>query len=476
MPYPDDRSTGQPGGPFRQEHSAVLPGPDSPPSNEQEPTPMMPPHASDPVDAGALLRVAASTDAVRQAGSCGQPIHLAGTRMLIEQGTGRLLDDPASARIAVRCRSRRATVCPSCAALYRLDAYHLIAAGLIGGKDTPTVVAARPRLFVTLTAPSFGPVHLGPGEHGLPRPCHPHSRQCGRWHPAGDPLIGAPLDPSDYDYEGQILFNAQVGRLWARFIVRARRAAAADAGLTRAEAADQVRVVFAKVAEFQTRGVVHVHAVIRLDGPAGPASPPARWATAELLARAIRAAVPVVDVRTPAGRRIMARRLVWGSQLDIRPITSEGVSEQAVAGYVAKYATKAAETAGAEIGPLFCRTCSGYGITGRAGRLCRGCGGTGRRPGMDLDRLGGHTRRLIETCWWLGGQSELAALRLRRHAHLLGFRGHFATKSRSYSTTFTALRAEREHWASVRTALHAGVDPEQVAVVGDWRLTGGDAR
>jgi hypothetical protein len=112
----------------------------------------------------------------------------------------------------------------------------------------------------------------------------------------------------------------------------------------------------------------------------------------------------------------------------------------------------------------------------RAGRLCRRCGGTGRRPGVDLDRLGGHTRRLIDTCWWLGGQPELAGLRLRRHAHLLGFRGHFATKSRSYSTTFTALRAERQHWAHVQAALHTGVDPAQVAVVGDWRPTGGGAR
>ncbi|GIF09826.1 replication initiation protein [Actinoplanes siamensis] len=447
----------------------MLPGPDSRPGNEQEPTPMMPPHPGQPVDAGGLLRVAAFTDAVRRAGACGHPIHLSGTRLLVERDTGRLLDDPAPARITVRCRSRRATVCPSCAALYRLDAFHLIAAGLCGGKDTPTVVAGRPRLFVTLTAPSFGPVHLGPGEHGLPRLCHPNDGRCGRWHPAGDPLIGTPLDVDGYDYAGQILFNAHVGRLWARFTVQTRRALASGAGLSRAAAAKQVRVVFAKVAEFQTRGVVHLHAVIRLDGPAGPTTTPARWATTGLLTAAIRIAVPAVEVRTPACRRITARRLVWGSQLDIRPITTEGMSERVVAGYVAKYATKAAETAGAQVGPLFCRTCTGRGTTGRAGRLCHRCGGTGRRPGIDLDRLSGHTRWLIETCWWLGGQPELAALRLRHHAHLLGFRGHFATKSRAYSTTFTALRAERQHWASAQLALQAGVDPAAVAVLGDWR-------
>jgi len=77
---------------------------------------------------------------------------------------------------------------------------------------------------------------------------------------------------------------------------------------------------------------------------------------------------------------------------------------------------------------------------------------------------------------WSCGAQKPKREQLRRHAHLLGFRGHFATKSRSYSTTFTALRAEREHWAYVRAALHAGADPDQVAVVGDWRPTGGDAR
>ena len=57
--------------------------------------------------------------------------------------------------------------------------------------------------------------------------------------------------------------------------------------------------------------------------------------------------------------------------------------------------------------------------------------------------LTGHARRLIETCWTLGCIPELEPLRLRKWAHMLGFGGHFATKSRTYSTTFGALRQER---------------------------------
>lgn len=49
----------------------------------------------------------------------------------------------------------------------------------------------------------------------------------------------------------------------------------------------------------------------------------------------------------------------------------------------------------------------------------------------------------VRTCWRLGGLAEYAPLRLRAWAHALGFRGHILTKSRAYSTTYAALRADR---------------------------------
>jgi hypothetical protein len=48
-------------------------------------------------------------------------------------------------------------------------------------------------------------------------------------------------------------------------------------------------VSFAKVAEFQRRGVVHFHALIRLDGP-DDFTPPSIQLTADELADAVRAA------------------------------------------------------------------------------------------------------------------------------------------------------------------------------------------
>jgi hypothetical protein len=323
-----------------------------------------------------LTRLADAEQAQQRAGECARPVLLSGRRLLVDTSTGRIVDQLDTAdtghSIGVRCRNRRRAVCPACSALYRLDAFHVFAAGLRGGKDTPALVADHPRLFVTLTAPSFGRVHCGPGRDGSPRRCHPRDG-CGRWHGVGDPAIGTAIDPGGYDYPGQVLFNAQAGALWARFTIDVRRHLATAAGLTRTAAAGQVRVVFAKVAEFQTRGVVHLHAIVRLDGEAGPGSAPPAWATRRRLTTAIRAAATRVGITVSGSRITSARVLRWGRQLDIRRIGGSGMSDAAVAGYVAKYATKSTEAAGIDIPPLICRTCTGRGVMHTGGRLCRSC-------------------------------------------------------------------------------------------------------
>ncbi len=110
------------------------------------------------------------------------------------------------------------------------------------------------------------------------------------------------------------------------------------------------RVSFAKVAEYQKRGAVHFHAVIRLDGPTGGDSSPPAWATAELLTDAIEAAAGKVSVAGPVVDE-RAHSFTFGRQLDVRTIHGpdfdggQELTDRAVAAYIAKYATKGAETA-----------------------------------------------------------------------------------------------------------------------------------
>jgi hypothetical protein len=107
-----------------------------------------------------------------------------------------------------------------------------------------------------------------------------------------------------------------------------------------------------------------------------------------------------------------------------------------------------------------------------------------RRLGADdlehLDKLPAHVAELVRACLALGGRPELDGLRLRAWAHMLGFRGHWSTKSRRYSTTFTVLRRARVVFAKRRRArdgvpLDAWGRPEDdqvVIIVASWVYVG----
>ena len=111
------------------------------------------------------------------------------------------------------------------------------------------------------------------------------------------------------------------------------------------------------------------------------------------------------------------------------------MSTEAVAAYLAKYATKATEPTGLPI--------------------------TGRMTGETAEYYSDpdtHLGRLIAYAWQLGTLPENQTTeqqrqdwhdtygRLRRWTHMLGFGGHFATKSRRYSTTHKQLRAARREY------------------------------
>ncbi|GAA5073525.1 hypothetical protein HNP84_008523 [Thermocatellispora tengchongensis] len=402
---------------------------------------------------------------IHRTGGCRQPIHLRGKVEHYDAATGALLHryttrTEPNGVLRLPCKTRRASRCPACAEVYRADTYHLIRAGLVGGKGIPETVTTHPTLFVTLTAPSFGAVHTRRDQNGKTLPCHahrnaptcPHGRalSCTERHSKDDPRLGEPLCPDCYDYTGSVLFNALAPTLWKRFADSLRRHLAKLGGLTLKDLPHHLTVSFAKVAEYQRRGVVHLHAVLRLDGPGGPDLPPPAWATAETLEQAVRHAARVVSALVPAYDDQPARLLKWGSQLDIRPITLHGdLTEQAVAGYIAKYATKAAECVGTldrRINPL---------------------------DNLDAYNLRDHAKRLIRECLRLGAIEELADLRLTEWAHMLGFRGHFSTRSRHYGPTLGDLRAAREtHAREITLGRLPLFDEDTVLVISEWTYAG----
>ncbi|MGW0979199.1 replication initiator, partial [Streptomyces griseus] len=164
---------------------------------------------TDPLTLADLLRVANAPgfdrwqEQVRRTGGCSDPIHLEGMTTTRDAKSGQVLysystQGEPGGRLRVACGNRRASRCPSCAWTYAGDTFHLIRAGLTGdvAKGTPVTVRTHPKVFATLTAPSFGPVHNRPTK-GVCR--------CGTDHPEDSPLLGTALNPATYDYAGAVL-------------------------------------------------------------------------------------------------------------------------------------------------------------------------------------------------------------------------------------------------------------------------------
>jgi hypothetical protein len=421
---------------------------------------------------------------VASTGYCAHPVRLRGRVEHADPATGEVRTVYSTSRepdatLLKACGNRRVSVCPSCSATYQADSFQLLAAGLRGAKGVPERVARHPRLFVTFTAPSFGAVHTRRAQGLLVYPCHPyrqgqrcpHGRRAGCWqrHDPDDPRLGEPLCARCYQVGAQVLWNALVGRLWSRTTIYLYRTLAKAAGMTEAELRRQVRISFAKVAEYQKRGAVHFHAVIRLDARTACACPdcvlpPSEKFTASLLEEAVKEAAATVAVACPSvdedrGVTPVAR---WGEQLDVRHITADDgeddkqlLAEQ-VAGYVAKYATKASEALGVTLDHRICEA-----------------------ELEDLD-LPTHVAELVRACWELGARPGLGELRLRKWAHMLGFGGHFSSKSRRYSTTLGALRRARVAYAIRRRrgqtlpldAWGRSEDEQAVIVVASWSYVG----
>ncbi|MCN9239478.1 plasmid replication initiator protein [Streptomyces sp. RY43-2] len=386
-------------------------------------------------------------------GGCAHPVHLSGSTTTLDSTTGEIIrhydtrDEPGE-RLLVRCRNRRATICPACSRLHAGDTYHLVRAGLLGGKNIPITIRNRPRLFVTLTAPSFGPVHRA-GDRCRPRrnggTCeHGRPLGCGALHAPDAAVVGQPLCPSCYDYTAHVLWHAHASKLWDRFVIDVRRRLASSVGLVQSRFARHARLSFARVAEYQKRAAVHVHAVVRLDGPAGPDDEPPAWGSADLLSDAVHASARRVLVHTLYSSAVGELALHWGAQVDARPLSAQGdgPDDDAVAAYVAKYVTKGASETGAG---------TDHPLTAW--------------EDIESAPVSGHVRTLMRTCWRLGELPEYEPLHLRTWTHTLGYRGHILTKSRAYSTTYAALRAERAH--------HKGhADMPDMVTERHWRYVG----
>ena len=154
--------------------------------------------------------------------------------------------------------------------------------------------------------------------------------------------------------------------------------------------------------------------------------------------------------------------LGFGPQTDRRPLrrdtivsTGTPLAADAVANYIAKYATKTLHASGVPH--------------------------TRIRHASEITslRCSAHYRAMITTAWDLGARQATGDPRFRQWAHMLGYGGHFLTKSRRYSVTFGQLRAARTSYR--RAERHPGgerdpwgrpLDETVVLVLSTWTYAG----
>lgn len=225
-------------------------------------------------------------------------------------------------RIFVSCGTRREDLCPHCADRYRGDWSHILRSGVLPGSSGSGLTLPELRkyafYFVTMTAPSFGSTHLVPKLGRPRRPC-----KCGALHdPVTDvALRGVPIDPTTYRYAAQVTWNHDSAALW---------------NVTRTRLRKEIEgLEYAIVREWQARGAIHYHALLRIPR----ASDPGRdqilgWVQAS---------------STEATQRVLGgdKRIQWGTQIDIQGIATNHEKDVKLLAYLGKAVTYAAKSFGA---------------------------------------------------------------------------------------------------------------------------------
>ena len=137
-------------------------------------------------------------------------------------------------------------------------------------------------------------------------------------HAPDDPIAGQPLCEECYDYNSHVVWQYHASELWHRFRTALGRHLARRLGIAATRLDEVLSIQFAKVAEYQLRGIIHFHALLRLNGPkdAGPFAPPPVQVSARVLGEAFRsAAAAVTYTAAPAGDGDATRVLGFGEQV-----------------------------------------------------------------------------------------------------------------------------------------------------------------
>ncbi len=362
------------------------------------------------------------------------------------------------------CGNRRASACPSCSKRYKRDAYQIIrtmpgrrpgrarnrrhTSGRVPHLHRPLLRRGPHPRHQDSTPAAIGAAATAGPNRATPAATTPRASTAGRWpaSPATRPptrWLGTPLCLDCYDHDAQVVWNLEAGELWRR---------------------TRIAILRFLQRRARQRGIdpAHDQAVLRqgrrIPTPraSSTCTPSCAWMASTRPTRTVILPPAGLDVgdlvdaidprrqgdqRTPPTRTRPGRRAgasAGASRSTPRSSPSPPRARSPTATWPATWPStppNPPRSPGTPPGGSPTRTSTGY-----------------------ADPDGSHTERLIDACWMLGRPKEWRRLRL--WAHMLGFGGHFLTKSRRHVVTFALLRNNR---IVFRRTVTAGPEPEDQA-------------
>lgn len=348
---------------------------------------------------------------------CSRPINLVMTRA--DTHTGELTNHEYSKP----CGSRLAEKCPHCSNVYRGDAISVLQSGLKGAENSTI-----PFTFITFTAPGavvFGPTHQRVVETAKSGKTHVRKCGCGKVHAKDDASIGTPLDPATYRFDLAADFNAHASRLLSVTMQRLGRVVGR-------------KLSYARVAEFQTRGLIHFHVIVKGIVTERSVQTVVRGGVDLRIVKENESRGPGTGLRRRSANVGPARHgeWTWGTQVDVQRVLPGG--KFGVGAYLTKllgYAVKGTDT-------------SANGPHDHRRKMQSAAVRTHKcNKGMDCS-LGSRLLPDGKT-FYQSAPSEKFCRSHQLAYNGWGFRGHVLAFSRKWGMTFKEVRNKRTVFATV---------------------------
>ena len=216
-----------------------------------------------------------------------------------------------------RCGSRRKDKCEPCSVIWKDDAYFTLLEPSKNHKGSLT--------FITLTAPGawfFGASHTAQFEGKASERC-----ACRKYHKPEEPIVGTPVETPDFDYDKIVEFNNKVSRLTTVTLQKIYRLLVTELNnqlpLEVPKSLKDVRLPTARVMEWQERGVLHVHIIVR------------GYIPTYIIENAVKGS-PTNKTRRRIERSSYKNQF-WGDQLNVKHINSNDLSQiKQLSSYVIK--------------------------------------------------------------------------------------------------------------------------------------------